>query len=136
MAGRKHGYRGQVKMDPTGGATLVAVADLNAWTADFTRDQVDVSAFGDNFKQYVLGLPDAKGTYGGWWNSASSPALFDVAFGSTPVTLNLVPSVDEPTYFFEGLAYLDASINVASSGAISISGNWVGAGEWTLEPSA
>ena len=138
MAGRKHGSKGSVKLDPAGTipGTPVTVADLNAWTLDMARDQADVTAFGDTNKQYVLGLPDVKGTYGGWWNSASSPSLFDVAQGSTPVTLNLVPSVDEPTYFFQGLAYLDASINVSATGAISISGNFVAAGGWTLEPAA
>ena len=62
--------------------------------------------------------------------------MFDVAQGSTPVTLNLIPSTDEPTYFFQGLAYLDASINCSATGAISISGNFVAAGVWTLEPAA
>lgn len=133
MAGRKHGSRGQIKMDPTGGATVVAVADLNSWSLDMARDQVDVTAFGDVNKQYVLGLPDVKGEYGGWWNSASSPALFGVAQGVVPVTLNLVPSVDEPTFFFEGLAYLDASIEVASDGGVAISGKFVAAGPWSLE---
>lgn len=133
MAGRKHGYKGEVKMDPTGGSTLATVADLNAWTLDMARDQQDVSAFGDTNKQYVLGLPDVKGTYGGWWNSASSPALFQVAKGDVPVMLNLVPSRDEPTFFFAGLAYLDASIDVNSGGGISISGNFVAAGDWELE---
>src|SRR5262245_36683795 len=124
MAGRKHGSHGQVKLDESGTVpgTPVAVADLNAWTLDMARDQVDVTAFGDANKQYVLGLPDVKGTYAGWWNSASSPALFNIAQGTTPVTLNLVPSTDEATYFFEGLAYLDASINCSATGAVSISG--------------
>jgi hypothetical protein len=120
-------------MDPTGGATTVAVADLNAWSLDQARDSVDVTAFGDVNKQYVLGLPDVKGTYGGWWNSASSPALFEVAGGVVPVMLNLVPAIDEPAFFFEGLAYLDASIEVASDGGVAISGNFVAAGPWTLE---
>jgi hypothetical protein len=133
MAGRKHGSKGQVKMDPTGGATVVAVGDLNSWTLDQTREQADVTAFSDTVKQYVLGLPDCKGTWGGWWNSASSPQLFAAAKGTTPVTLNLIMSTDEPTYFFEGLAYLDASIDVSSDGAISTSGNFVAAGDWTLE---
>lgn len=133
MAGRKHGSTGQVMMDPTGGATVVAVGDLNAWTLDMARDQADVTAFADTNKQYVLGLPDVKGTYGGWWNSASSPALFEVAQGSIAVMLNLIPSTTEPTYFFEGLAYLDASIDVGMDGGISISGNFVAAGNWTLE---
>jgi hypothetical protein len=120
-------------MDPAGGSTVVTVADLIAWTLDQARDQVDVTAFGDTNKQYVLGLPDVKGTYGGWWSSGSSPALFAVAQGNTPATLNLIPSTVDPTFFFEGLAYLDASIDVASDGAVSISGNLVAAGPWTLE---
>lgn len=133
MAGRKHGSTGQVKMDPTGGATTVVVADMKAWSLDMARDQADVTAFNDTVKQYVLGLPDCKGTYEAWWTTTSSPALFDVAQGSTPVTLDLVPSVTEPTFFFTGLAYLDASIDVGMDGGISISGNFVAAGPWTLE---
>jgi hypothetical protein len=132
-AGRKHGSGGEIRMDPTGGATAAAVGDLNAWTLDMARDQVDVSAFGDSNKQYVLGLPDVKGTYGGWWNSASSPDLFVVAQGKTPVLLELVPAVDDNTFFFTGPAYLDASINVSATGAVSISGNFVAAGDWGLE---
>jgi hypothetical protein len=134
MAGRRHGSKGQVKMDPAGGSTAVVVADLNAWTGNFARDTVDVTAFQDATKQYVVGLPDAKGTVAGWWNSTSSPALFQVAFGDTPVTLELYPSTLDVTDFFSGLAYLDAAINVSATGAVSISGNWVGAGDWTLAP--
>ena len=132
--GRRHGSKGEVLMDPTGGATPVAVADLNAWTANFARDTADVTAFQDTTKQYVVGLPDAKGTYGGWWNSSTSPTLFDAAFGDIPVTLKLVPSTLDATFFFTGLAYLDSAINVASNGGVSISGNWVGAGPWTQAP--
>jgi hypothetical protein len=120
-------------MDPLGGTAVVEVADLNSWTLDQARDQVDVTAFGDANKQYVLGLKDIKGTYGGFWNSDSSPLLFQVAGGTTPVTLNLVPARDEPTFFFEGKGYLDASINVSSGGAVTLSGNFVAAGDWTLE---
>jgi len=121
-------------MDPTGGSTAVAVADLNAWTANFARDTADVTAFGDTNKQYVVGLPDVKGTVGGWWNAASSPTLFGVALSDIPVLLKLIPSTLESTYLFTGLAYLDSAINVAANGAVSISGNFVGAGPWTQEP--
>jgi hypothetical protein len=134
MPGRKHGSTGQVKMDPTGGSTLAVVADLKSWTLDQARDQVDVTAFGDTNRQYVLGLPDTKGTWGGLWNSASTPPLFDVAVGAIAVKLNLIPSTTDPTFYFEGLAYLDASIDVSADGAITTSGNWVAAGNWTLMP--
>lgn len=134
MAGRRHGSKGQVKMDPTGGATTVVVADLNAWTLNQARDTVDVTAFQDTNKQYVVGLPDVKGTVGGWWNSATSPVLFDAAAADIPVMLELVPSTIDPTFLFKGLAYLDAAINVSATGAVSISGNFVGAGPWSQLP--
>lgn len=132
---RRHGSKGSVLIDPAGGTTYVAVAALNAWSLDQTRDTVDVTAFGDTNKEYVVGLPDTKGTFGGWWDGAATPAaIFDVAGGATPVGLKLVPSSLDATIFFSGLAYLDASINVPATGAIEISGNWVAAGPWALAP--
>jgi hypothetical protein len=122
-------------IDPAGGTAYVAVGAINAWTLDQTRDTVDVTAFGDANKQYVVGLPDVKGTFGGWWDDTSTPtAVFDVAGGATPVGLKLVPTSLTATIFFSGLAYLDASIDVSATGAIGISGNWVAAGPWTLAP--
>ncbi|HEY6360535.1 MAG TPA: hypothetical protein VIX63_05495 [Vicinamibacterales bacterium] len=133
---RIHGSKGQFKMDPAGGTSPVPVADLNAWTLDRTRDTVDVTAFQDNVKQYVLGLPDCKGTFGGWYSSVSSPALFTAALSNTPVTLELVPDSTAPTYHWTGPAYLDCSMEVTSSGAVTVTGNFVGAGVWTWEPAA
>jgi len=131
---RIHGSKGQVMMDPTGADLTVAVGSLNSWTLDMARDKVDVTAFGDPNKQYVQGLMDIKGTIGGWWDSAISGDLFDVAQGDTAAKLKLVPSTLEPTFFWSGLAYLDASINVSATGAVAITSNFVAAGPWTREP--
>lgn len=132
---RRHGSTGQVLIDPAGGTTYVAVAALNSWTLDQTRDKVKVTAFGDTNHQYVVGLPDTQGTFGGWWDDATTPtAVFDVAGGATPVGLKLVPTTLTATIFFSGLAYLDASIDVKADGAISIGGSWVAAGPWNLAP--
>jgi hypothetical protein len=132
---RQHGSLGQVLIDPTGGTTYVAVASLNSWTLDMTRDLVNVTAFGDTNKQYVQGLPDIKGTFGGFWDPTTTPtAVFDVAMGSTAVGMKLVPSTLTATAFFSGLAYLDASINVSADGAVAISGNYSAAGPWALAP--
>lgn len=132
--GRIHGSKGQMLMDPTGGATAVAVADINSWTLNLARDTADVTAFQDTNKQYVTGLPDIKGTYGGWYNSVSYQVIFDAALGNIAVMLKLEPSSLDATNFFTGLAYIDAAINVPANGAVSISGNFVGAGPWTVNP--
>jgi hypothetical protein len=133
---RRHGSLGDVLMDPTGGATSVRVASLNNWTLDLGREQVDVTAYGDPNRIYVQSLPDIKGTLGGWWEALASRVLFDAAMGDVPVTLKLVPSTLDATTFFTGLAYLSASIEVPADGAVSISGNFVAAAAWTLEPPA
>lgn len=130
---RYHGSKGQIKMDPAGGSTVAIVASLNAWTLDQARDKVDVTAFGDTNKQYVQGLPDVKGTLGGWFDE-SDLNLFDVAAGDVAAFLHLIPSTLIPTYLWKGLAFLDASINVSATGAVSISSNFVGAGPWVREP--
>ena len=132
---RQHGSLGQVLIDPAGGSTYVAVASLNAWTLDMSRDRSDATAFGDTNRVYTQGLPDIKGTFGGWWDPTTSPEeIFDVAMGAVAVGLKLVPSTLTATAFFSGLAYLDASINVGSGGTISVGGSYVAAGPWALAP--
>lgn len=130
---RYHGSKGLVKMDPTGGATLVTVASLNAWTLDQARDKVDVTAFGDTNKQYVQGLPDVKGTLGGFFDTADV-TLFEVAAGDIAAALELTPSTIAPTFKWSGNAFLDASINVSATGAVTISSSFVGAGPWVMAP--
>jgi hypothetical protein len=128
---RRHGSYGQILMDPAGGQATVIVASMNGWTLDLARDKVDVTAFGDRFKQYVQGLPDIKGTLKGWYEAAATRSLFSIALGEVPVTLKLVPSTLDTGDFFQGPAYLDTSIEVAADGAVSISGNFAGAGDWS-----
>ena len=133
---RRHGSKGQVKMDPAGGATTVEVASLNQWTLDLERDKEDVTCFGDTNKQYVLGLPDIQGEINGVWDEATSPEFLRVALGDVPVMLELIPSTITPTHMFKGLAYLSAGMECAADGAVTINGSFVAAGPWTLEPPA
>jgi len=128
---RIHGSQGQIKMDPTGGATPVLVASMNAWALNATRDRADVTAFGDTNKIYVQGLPDYKGTLGGWLD-ADDTSFFTAAMGNVAVALELIPDALVPTILWKGLAWLDASVDVKSTGAVSITGNWTAAGPWTF----
>ena len=132
---RQHGSLGQVLIDPAGGSTHVAVASLNSWTLDMTRERSDATAFGDVNRVYTQGLPDIKGALSGWWDPTTTPTeLFDIAMGALAVGLKLVPSTLTATAFLSGLAYIDAGINVGSGGTIAISGSYVAAGPWALAP--
>lgn len=132
---RRHGSKGQVLLDDGGGTpgTPTVVAAINKWSLDMAREKAKVTAFADLNHQYVQGLPDIKGSIGGWWDETEL-RIFDVAGGEEPATLKLVPSTITPTYFFTGPAYLDASIEVNSDGGVAISSEFVGSGDWTREP--
>jgi hypothetical protein len=127
---RQHGSHGQIKMDPTGGATAVLVASMSAWNMSMARDHVDVTSFGDTNKISVLGLPDYKGTLGGWFDTDDT-SIFDAAMGNVAVMLELIPTSLVPLIMWSGLAWLDAAIDVKATGAISMTGNWSAAGPWT-----
>ena len=104
-------------------------------TLDLSKDLVDVTCFGDTNKQSVMGLANYNGTLSGCWDSATTPTeIFDVVFGSTACTLNLVPNTLEATHFFSGLAYLDGAISVSAKGAVTWSGKFAAAGNWTMAP--
>lgn len=133
---RIHGKTGQILMDttPASPVTPVALADVNSFTIDLGTDKVDVTCFGDTNKQKVVGLPDYSGTITGFWNKLSSPTIFAVILASATAWLRLLPNSAEPTYMFEGLAYLDGSLNVSATGAVSFSSKWDAAGNWVMRP--
>jgi hypothetical protein len=132
---RIHGKRGQVKIDPTGGATPVLVASLNEWSLDMSKDRVDVTSFGDTNKQTVLGLPAYSGTFGGFWDEETTPAeVMAVILGDIAAMLQLIPDSASPTFLFSGLANLDGSIKASATGAVTIAGKFDAAGPWSMEP--
>jgi hypothetical protein len=129
---RLHGSLGQVKLDPTGVGTgaAIAVASLNKWDLDMATDKAKVTCFGDLNQVYVQGLPDIKGSYGGFWDPADGLVVFDVIFGTVKPYLELIPSSLTPAVFFGGKALLDGKITVDANGGISIGGSFVAAGDW------
>jgi hypothetical protein len=129
----KSGRYGQVLWDPAGATATVEIISLNTWKASFKTDKLDVTCFGDENKVYVPGMKDVSGSVGGFWNS-DDPTLFDAADSPTPGMLKLVPNNTEPTFFWSGLAYMDADIDVGVNTAPAVTGTWSAAGPWTREP--
>ena len=132
---RRHGSNGQVLIDPTGGDVPVVVASLNKWGLNMGRDRTDVTCFGDPNKVCVQGKPDIKGTLGGQWDD-EDVTVFDVADGTVAPLLKLVPSTLAATFFWSGLGWVDANIDVGANGSVTIGGSFVAAAGWTREPAA
>ena len=131
---RIHGNRGEVLIDPTGGATPVAVASVDSFSISLSRARVDVTCFQDTNTQSVSGLPSYSGDISGAFDVDTTPdEIFACVFSPTPVMLKLVPDKVTPTYFFTGLANLDADLKTSAKSAVTWSGKWDAAGPWTQE---
>ena len=126
----KTGRYGKVSFDPAGGSALAQIVSINTWTGSFKNEYEDVSCFGDTNRVYIPGLMSAEGNFSGFWNSAEL-ALFKAAMSPTPGMLQLMPNTTEPTYFFQGLAYMGADIDCSMS-APKVSGEWKAAAAWSV----
>lgn len=126
----KTGRNGMVLYDaaPASPENPTEIISLNGWKLNMAPNYEEVTCFGDTNKVYVPGLIDISGTLSGFWNS-SVTTLFDAAKQSTPGFLKCLPNSTEASFIFEGLAYMDASID-CSLGAPKVSGNFKAAGPW------
>lgn len=130
---RISGDRGLIKIDPLGGAAVVAVASMNKWTLSLAKEYYNATAFGDPNKVYSPGLPDISGTIGGMWD-VTDRTIFNIALGTVAPFLHLIPNTLTPTYLFKGLAWLDSSIDVGQGGIVGIAGSFKAAGAWSMLP--
>ena len=123
---RVHGRRGRLY---AGIASDTAVAEpitfLDKWSIEFATDKVDVTCLGDTTKVYVSGLPDASGTFGGFYDTATAQ-LFTASQDGLGRRMYLYSDTSDGDYFF-GTALFDFSISGGVSEAVAISGSWAAA---------
>lgn len=96
-------------------------------------DKVETTSFGDANKTYVQGLKDISGQIAGHWEDTQD-TLFDASESTDGCKLYLYPSSDAPTIYFYGPAWLDVSIEVGVSAAVTYSANFVANGSWGRKP--
>lgn len=119
---RKHGRNGRLYVDIASGGSAEPVAFLNNWDIQFTVDNVEVTSFGDTNKVYVAGLPDASGSFSGFFDSESAQ-LYTAATDGVARSFYLYPDTADATYWY-GTALFDFSVSSSVDGAVTISGNW------------
>lgn len=123
------GKKGVIYLSTTGSGAASSVIKLNTWSVDSTTDKIEVTAFGDVNKTYVQGLPDIKGSFGGFFDDTETK-IATAAASADGCKLYLYPSSDAPTKYKCGPAWLDSTISVDSNGAVTITGNFVANGSW------
>jgi hypothetical protein len=126
---RYHGKAGIVYASTSGSGTATNVASLTEWSINATTDKVETTAFTDTSKNYVQGLPDAQGSFSGFWDDSESK-VFAGSRSADGVKLYLYPSKDAPTKYAYGTAWLDFSLNTSVSDAVKMTGNWSAKASW------
>lgn len=134
MATPIHGRKGRLYVGlASDTASAEGVANLSKWSIDFSTDDVEVTVFGDTNKVYVSGLPDASGSFAGFYDTASAQ-LYTSATDGLARRFYIYPSTPATTatYWF-GTGLFDFSVEGDVGDAVKISGNWKAAGPITKQ---
>ena len=116
-----------IAADGTGAAA--ALGGAASWTLDMSTDKIDVTAFNDANKRFVQGLENISGTFSAFWDDTDD-ALYDATQSTDGTKIYLYPSVDVPTKYWYGPAWVDMSIDASVSDAVKLSGSFVANGNW------
>ena len=120
---RIHGRRGRVYLAIQSGGTAEPIPFLNSWSMNAQAEKADVTAFGDNNKVYVAGLPDASGEFYGFYDDATAQT-YTAAVDGLPRKMYLYPSTSLTTQYWFGEILPDFSVNGAVGGAVEVSASW------------
>lgn len=127
---RRHGRKGRLYIAATNGGSASPMIGLTSWSFESATDKEEVSAMGDDNKQYVTGLPDASGDFEGVWDDEAN-STFAASRDGLPRKFYLYPSTDISTKYFSGEAFFDFNLEGSVDGAIETSGEWAAAGNIT-----
>ena len=129
---RVHGRDGQFYM---GVASSSAAAEplpyIKKWSMSASTDRQDATSFSDTSKVYVAGLPDASGSFEGFYDSATAQTM-TAALDGDARRVYLYPTTPSNTgpYWF-GTAFFDFNIDTDVAGVVSVNGTWSAASPFT-----
>lgn len=125
-----HGKRGIVYLSAALATAASQVGTIRGFTLDASRDYPEVTEFLDPNKTYVVGLPNFVGTLDGFFATDQSP-IMAAQQSVSGCNIYLYPSVDAPTKWIGGPAFLDATIRTAVDQAVVETANFRAQGAWT-----
>lgn len=121
---RIHGRRGRVYLGVADdSATAEPLPFLASWSINFTVDKSEVTAFGDENKVYVSGLPDAAGEFSGFYDDATAQT-YTAATDGLARKFYLYPSTLSTSTYFFGTVLPDFSVNGSVQGPVEVSASW------------
>ena len=128
---RVHGRYGQMYVALTSGGSAEPLAFARKWTANFATDAQDATAFGDSNKVYVTGLPDAQGTFEGFYDTATAQTFTAASDGLARKVYFYPTSPSNTGPYWYGTAFFDFSVDTDVAGVVTVSGSWRAASAFT-----
>jgi hypothetical protein len=123
---RHHGRNGRVYFGVASSAAAASPLPFQAsWTINQATDKQEVTAFGDQNKVFVAGLPDSSGDFGGFIDDATSQT-FIAALDGQPRNFYLYPDVTlfPNNWYWFGQVLADASSDGAVGGPVNFKSSW------------
>ena len=128
---RYSGRRGAVYIAITATGAATSVVSLTSWSLDMSQDKLDVTSFLDTNKIVVPGLRDVSGSFEGNWDDTETK-IFAGAISTTGCNMILYPSLDAPTRYASGVAWIDGSLNTGVNDAVKVTVNFAAANSWYI----
>jgi hypothetical protein len=117
------GRRGRVYIGIGSGAAASPLPFVATWSLSASTDKFDVTTMDDLSKVYVAGLPDASGTFNGFYDD-STAQTYTAASDGIARNFYLYPSLlSSGTYWF-GTVFPDFSVDGDVGGPVKMSGSW------------
>lgn len=117
------GRNGRVYLAVASGAAASPLPFAATWAVNFTVDKLDVTAMGDANKVKVADLPDASGTFAGFYDDASAQ-VYTAAVDGLARNFYLYPNLSTATTYFFGTILPDFSVNGGVGDSVHFSSSW------------
>lgn len=127
------GSNGQVKIK-SGSDTLTAVADVRTWSVTMTREVVENTAMGDDFRKYLKGLQTYTGTMEIVYNDSEAAVVSTAINPDTDATVNVefYGDANDGTKFVGDVIVTSFAVTASYDGLMTATVNFQGTGSPTL----
>jgi hypothetical protein len=129
--GRNAARNARVLFDMSGSGTATLLAYQADWAINFGSPKIDVTAFGDPNKVTVAGLPEATGSFSGFYDDTSAQT-YTAAVDGLPRRFYLYPNTNLLTRYFFGTINADINFGGSVAGAVTVSSAWEAASQIQL----
>ena len=121
---RIHGRNGRIYLGLASSAAVATPLPFFAkWSISFTVAKAEVTAFGDNNKVYVAGLPDASGQFSGFYDDATVQT-YTAATDGQPRNFYLYPNTNNTAQYWFGTILPDFAVDGDVGNSVNVTAAW------------